>query len=94
MRHAWTRLFGGFGTFLMKQKNFLSDSFLVQILIKCGTWWTISKFANPERPAAIMKHAKKLSIDLFLKDSEGQTAFEMWPEIFIETYSEIHLKQF
>ena len=53
MRHAWTRLFGGLGTFLMKQKKILNHSFLVQILIKCGTWWTISKFANPERPGAI-----------------------------------------
>ena len=42
----------------------------------------------------IMQHANELSINLFLKDSEGQTAFEMWPEIFTETDSEIHLKQY
>ena len=41
----------------------------------------------------IMQHAYELSINLFLKDSEGQTAFEMWPEIFTETESEIHLKR-
>ena len=42
----------------------------------------------------IMQHANELCINLFLKDSEGQTAFEMWPEIFTETDSEIHLKQY
>ena len=56
MRHAWTRLFGGLETFLMKRKKIFSDSFLVQILIKCGTWWPIPKFANPERPDAIILH--------------------------------------
>ena len=53
MRHAWTRLFGGVETFLMKRKKFFENSFLVQILIKCGTWWPISKIGNPERPDAI-----------------------------------------
>ena len=53
MRHAWTRLFRGLETFLMKRKNFFDNSFLVQILIKCGTWWPISKIGNPERTAAI-----------------------------------------
>ena len=41
----------------------------------------------------IMQHASELGINLFQKDSEGQTGFEMWPEIFIETDSEIHLKE-
>ena len=53
MRHAWTRLFRGLETFLMKRKKFFDNSFLVQILIKCGTWWPISKIGNPERTAAI-----------------------------------------
>ena len=42
----------------------------------------------------IIQHANGLCINLFQKDSEGQTAFEMWPEIFTETDYEIHLKQF
>ena len=41
----------------------------------------------------IMQHASELGINLFQKDSEGQTGFEMWPEIFIETDSEIQLKE-
>ena len=56
MRHAWTRLFRGLETFLMKRKKFFDNSFLVQILIKCGTWWPISKIGNPERPDAIVQN--------------------------------------
>ena len=41
----------------------------------------------------IMSHADTLNINLFARDFEGQTAFEMWPEIFVETGSEIYLKQ-
>ena len=41
-----------------------------------------------------MENAEELGIDLFLEDDEGQTGFQMWPEIFIETDSEIQLKQF
>ena len=44
--------------------------------------------------ALIMKHSQELDIDLFLKDAEGQTGFQMWPEIFIESDSEIQLRQF
>ena len=64
MRHAWTRLFRGLETFLMKQKIFFDNSFLVQILIKCGTWWPISKFANPERTAAMSKDKLRLLMKL------------------------------
>ena len=41
-----------------------------------------------------MQYANDLNINLFLKDSEGQTAFEMWPEVFIETDTEIQMRQF
>ena len=41
----------------------------------------------------IVQHASELGINLFQKDCEGQTGFEMWPEIFIETDSEIQLKK-
>ena len=43
--------------------------------------------------STIMQCANE-NINLFLKDSEGQTAFEMWPEIFNERDTEIQLKQF